>query len=544
MHGLNQRAWRIHEVRMTAATAQQGVGIAHVIAEALRGRDQLVAFVQNEQRWTYGAVARQIYALARQLQTEGLVPGDGVAVLLKNRPESFIIQAASWMVGARVTALNTLASDADIAHILQDAEIRLLVCDDSTVERGAATVEIARRSADHERRPNLQLAALGDGRPHDLLRKAALQSDAPLRPLGDDAAIARLAYTGGTTGKPKGVILPHRCMLHQLSVMMGQYDWPQDLRMLLATPLSHAAGSLVFPTLLRGGTVHVMDKFDADAYVATVQREHITAAWLVPTMIGALLNRPGCHPGEMPSLQTAIYGAAPIAPAKLAEALERIGPVFMQHFGQTEAPNTISVLGKADHDPVRLPQRLASCGRPTSGIEVALLDRDGQAVADGADGELCVRGRLVMDGYWKRPEETAAALRGGWLHTGDVARRDADGYLYIVDRIKEMIISGGFNVYPREVEDALATHPAVAASAVVGVPDPVWGEAVKAFVVLRPGASADPQALIQHVRDNKGQVQAPKSVDFIAALPTTTVGKVDKKVLKQPYWDGVQRGVN
>ncbi|MES2972193.1 MAG: AMP-binding protein [Pseudomonadota bacterium] len=511
-----------------------GVTMGHIVREALRGRDSKIAFVQGTRSWTYREVSRHVYTLAQTLVARGLRPGDGLALFMHNCPACFFIQAAAWVIGVRVTALNTMAGPQDLQHVLADAEIRILVHDDALAERARA----AGTQAGCE-----MIVPLGGRTAGDLMAQAASLPDAPFSTPGSEAGIARIAYTGGTTGQPKGVVLPHRCMVQQLMMMMGSYQWPDEVRILLATPLSHAAGSLVLPTLLKGGTVHLLARFDPDEFVQTVRLHQITTTWIVPTMIGALLQRPQCNPAEMPSMSTVIYGAAPISPARLTEALARIGPVFMQHFGQTESPNTICMLRKEEHDPVGHPERLASCGRPMTGIQVALLDPEGREVADGTDGELCVRGRLVMDGYWKRPEETARTFAHGWLHTGDVARRDADGFMYIVDRIKDMIITGGFNVFPREVEDALATHPAVAACAVVGVPDEVWGEAVKAFVVLREGHSADAQALAAHVRGLKGAVQAPKSVDFIGALPNTPVGKVDRKALRQPFWAGRSDGV-
>ena len=215
----------------------------------------------------------------------------------------------------------------------------------------------------------------------------------------------------------------------------------------------------------------------------------------------------------------------------------------MQLYAQSEAPNTVTVLHQHEHDPER-PERLASCGTPCAGVLVRLLDDDGHEVPDGEVGEICVRGPLVMQGYWNKPEETAQAFRHGWLYTGDMARRDADGYLYIVDRSKDMIISGGFNVYPREVEDVLSQHPAVASAAVVGIPDAKWGEAVHAQVVLRAGASVAAEELMALVRERKGAVQAPKSIEFVAALPVTGLGKLDKKAIRAKFWQGQQRAVH
>jgi fatty-acyl-CoA synthase len=248
------------------------------------------------------------------------------------------------------------------------------------------------------------------------------------------------------------------------------------------------------------------------------------------------------------SLQLIIYGASPMSPARLTEGIREFGPVFMQLYAQSEAPNTVTVLHQHEHDPIHHPERLASCGTPCAGVQVRLLDDDGHEVPHGEVGEICVRGPLVMQGYWNKPEETAKALRHGWLYTGDMARRDTDGYLYIVDRSKDMIISGGFNVYPREVEDALSQHPAVASAAVVGVPDEKWGEAVRALVVLRPGAAAASDELAAElkafVREKKGAVYTPKAIDFVAALPVTGLGKLDKKAIRAQFWQGQGRAVH
>jgi fatty-acyl-CoA synthase len=231
-----------------------------------------------------------------------------------------------------------------------------------------------------------------------------------------------------------------------------------------------------------------------------------------------------------------------MSPSRLQEAIRRLGPIFYQFYGQTEAPQTVFTLRKEQHDVDDL-DRLASCGRPVPWVHVALLDDNGNEVARGEPGEICVRGPLVMRGYWNKPEETAAAFAGGWLHTGDIAREDAQGYFTIVDRKKDMIVSGGFNVFPREVEDVLSTHPAVAAAAVIGVPDEKWGEAVKAVVVLRGGASVAPEELIALVKNRKGSHYAPKTVDFAESVPLTPVGKPDKKALRARYWSGAGRQV-
>jgi fatty-acyl-CoA synthase len=260
-------------------------------------------------------------------------------------------------------------------------------------------------------------------------------------------------------------------------------------------------------------------------------------------MIYVLLDHPKFDQYDLSSLQTIFYGASAISPTRLAEGIRRMGPIFFQFYGQAECPMTITVLRKEDHDPDNL-ERLASCGRPVPWLHVALLDDDGNVVPHGEPGEICVRGPLNMKGYLGKPEQTAEAFEHGWLHTGDVARADDEGFLYIVDRKKDMIITGGFNVYPREVEDVISTHPAVSAVAVIGVPDERWGESVKAVVVRRPGESVEAEELISLVKDAKGSVQAPKSVDFIDAIPLSALGKPDKKALRAQYWGDGSRQVN
>ncbi len=295
--------------------------------------------------------------------------------------------------------------------------------------------------------------------------------------------------------------------------------------------MSHAAGAFAWPSLLKGGAFHVLSSFSARGFADYVEREKITATFLVPTAIYRLLDEVGLKTSQLASLQTIVYGAAPMAPARLAEAIRRFGPVFMQLYGQTEAPSLISYLEKSGH---RLddPESLSSCGVPLGPVQIALLDERNESVAQGEVGEICVRGTFVMKEYWKRPAETAQAFEGGWLHTGDMGRFDAKGRLHIVDRKKDMIISGGFNVYPSEIEAVLSEHASVASCAVVGLPDADWGEAVTAAIVLREGAVIDAAALQALVRERKGAVHAPKRVVAVEALPLTPVGKVDKKALR------------
>ena len=327
------------------------------------------------------------------------------------------------------------------------------------------------------------------------------------------------------------------------SIQMSEWQWPREPRFLICTPLSHAGAAFFMPTLLRDGSIVVLPGFEPTKFLETVEKFRISATMLVPTMLYVLLDHPKLDDYDLSSLETIYYGAAAMSPTRLKEAIERFGPIFFQYYGQAECPMTVTVLRKEEHD-VNDMARLATCGRPVPWLNVKLLDDDGNEVARGEPGEICVQGPLVMKGYLNKPEQTEEAFRGGWLHTGDVAREDAGGYLTIVDRKKDMIVSGGFNVYPREVEDVLATHPSVGSVAVIGVPDEKWGEAVKAVVVLRPGATASPDELAALVKERKGAVYAPKTVDFVESIPLSPLGKPDKKALRAQYWNDASRQVN
>ena len=244
-------------------------------------------------------------------------------------------------------------------------------------------------------------------------------------------------------------------------------------------------------------------------------------------------------------METLFYGASPMSPARLREGIEKWGPIFYQFFGQSEAPMVLANMKKGEHD-LEKPERLSSCGRPAPWIHLALLDDDKQPVAAGEPGEICVRGPLVMKGYKDMPEQTGEAMAGGWLHTGDIGRLDEEGFLYIVDRKKDMVVTGGFNVFPREIEDVLSAHDAVAQVVVIGVPDEKWGESVKAVIVLKPGVKgtdALTTELTDLVKQAKGSVQAPKSIDYVEGIPLTAVGKPDKKSVRAQYWDDSQRSV-
>ena len=506
-----------------------------LIAALARNGDRPAVHIDGEMR-SAAQLRDEISRVVQAFSAHGVVSGDGVATLSKNRVEVLYSMGAVMVSGCRNTPLHPLGSLDDHAYVLEDAGIRTLLFDPPFTER-------VRQLA--ERLPDLRLLSYGPAEiGEDLLAVAAKFEPAPLiGPAVQGEDLASLAYTGGTTGKPKGVMNTYRASAAMTQMMMAEWQWPDEVRHLICTPLSHAGASMFVPVQLRGGSMFVLPTFEPGAVLDAIERHRITTTMLVPSMIYALLDHPRFADADLSSLQTVYYGASAISPARLREAITKIGPVFFQFYGQSEAPMTLCVLRKEDHDVNDL-ARLATCGRPVPWARVALLDADGRTVAKGQPGELCTRGPLVMRGYWNKPEETEAAIRDGWLHTGDVAREDEHGFLTIVDRTKDMIVSGGFNIFPREVEDVLSTHPSVAAAAVVGVPDEKWGEAVKAVVVVRAGHTIDEAELIDLVKVHKGSHYAPKSIDVVDAIPVSPLGKPDKKALRARYWSGADRFVN
>jgi acyl-CoA synthetase (AMP-forming)/AMP-acid ligase II len=347
--------------------------------------------------------------------------------------------------------------------------------------------------------------------------------------------VVALVGTGGTTGRPKGVMLTDRNIETMSALTLMSYPFEGRPVYLALAPLTHAAGVLCFPIMALGGEVVIMPAPDLGEFLSLVERHRVTHTFLPPTLIYMLLGRPELAFAQLSSLQCFWYGAAPMSAARLAEAIERIGPVLAQLFGQSEAPMMITTMAPADHfhaDGSLARERFSSAGRPTPLVRVAIMDDDGKILPTGERGEIVVRGSLVMAGYYKDPAASAEASRHGWHHTGDIGYLDADNYLFIVDRAKDMIITGGFNVYSAEVEQALLAHPAVQDCAVVGLPDDKWGERVTAVVQLHQGQSTTSAEVRAFVKARVGSVKAPKQVELWPDLPRSKVGKVLKNEVK------------
>jgi fatty-acyl-CoA synthase len=506
-----------------------------MVAALKRHRDKPVMYL-GDVTLTGGQVAERISQYVQAFEALGAGTGSSAALLALNRPEVLFILGAGQTQGFRRTSLHPLGSADDHAYVINDAGITTLVIDPAFTERALALLEKC---------PGLtqvltigpvpdQLAHVGK----DLVATAEGFAPEPLtaKVLPRDHIVS-ITYTGGTTGKPKGVIGTSGAMATMTQIQLAEWEWPENPRFLMCTPLSHAGAAFFVPTVLKGGCLYVLAKFDPAEVLRTIEEQQITATMLVPSMLYALMDHPDSRTRDLSSLETVYYGASAINPVRLKEAIDRFGPIFAQYYGQSEAPMVITYLPKADHDDARL----SSCGRPSAFLRTALLDEDGKPVPVGEPGEICVSGSLLAGGYWNLPDETAETFRDGWMHTGDVAREDEDGFWFIVDRTKDMIVTGGFNVFPREVEDVVAEHPAVAQVGVIGTPNEKFGEAVTAIVVLRDGRELtdDVVAEIQAmVKERKGSVQVPKQIIATDALPLTGLGKPDKKALRAQYWTG------
>jgi long-chain acyl-CoA synthetase len=476
---------------------------------------------------TWGVFAARTAAAAAGLRDSfGLSPGDRVAIVMRNRPEYLETLFAVWHAGLVAVPVNARLHPDEIAYILDDSGSVVVLTDDEhagEVEPLVGTVEA------------LQAAVLAPGPHWD-----RLTASAPT-PLVDrlPADAAWLFYTSGTTGRPKGATLTHRNLLMASLSYFADIDqvMPQDC-ILHAAPLSHGSGLYGLPHVARGAVSVVPHSggVDGDEIAALLSRWPGMSLFAAPTMVKRLAGDRAVAAADLSHLKTIIYGGAPMYLADLEDALGVFGPRLAQIYGQGESPMTITALSKADHagrDHPRRRERLQSVGVPRTDVEVRVVDDADRELPAGEVGEVVVRGDVVMAGYWNQPDATAKTLRGGWLHTGDVGSFDADGFLTLRDRSKDLIISGGMNVYPREVEEVLLRHPGVRAAAVVGRPDPEWGEAVVAFVVPADGAAPPPvEDLDRTCLENIARFKRPKDYRFVDVLPTNNYGKVVKRELR------------
>jgi acyl-CoA synthetase (AMP-forming)/AMP-acid ligase II len=498
----------------------------------LHGGDLHLIF--GERRSTFRSFAAASLRLASSLYGLGLRSQDRVAMLAMNCAEYLEVYGACEVAPYIIAPINFRLAAPEVEFILRDSAPRVLIFE----QQYAQMVEGLR-----PRLPGIQhYVAIGEPAEvrapalrYEELLAAGQPAGPPLRPGPED--IHSITYTSGTTGKPKGAMLSHEGVL---ALFAGwAYELGADLghKILLSMPYFHiGARSQGGAMTYRGGTLVVHRSFDAREIVKTVQRERITQLHLAPTLMQAVLDLPDIEQFDLSSLRTINYAAAPMPLTTLKRAMHRFGPILINGYGQTEGSGT--VLRKHYHRPDGQPkdlERLTSVGQPVLDTRVRIVDGDDKDVPLGAVGELCLQSPQNMVGYWNNSAATIEALRDGWLHTGDLARQDEDGFIYLVDRKKDMIVSGGENVYSREVEEALMSHPAVADAAVIGVPDQKWGEAVKGVIVCKPGAVCTATELLAHCRTLIAGYKCPKSLEFVPELPRLPSGKVSKVQLRERY---------
>lgn len=518
------------------------LALTQALHKGLRERPREVAAICGSEQRTRADLADRVARLAGALRKLGLADGDRVGMMALNSIRYVEYFYGTWWAGGVINPVNIRWSAPEVAYSLDDCDTRILLVDD-TFAPLVATLQAQSRSLK-------TVIHCGSGpTPEGMLSYEALLADAlPLADVGRrDEDLAAVMYTGGTTGRPKGVMLSHANLVINALSNSANVQRPANASGLIAAPMFHVAGcGLTLIVLRRLAPLVIVPGFDELAILHAVQQHRCGELFLVPTMIQRLLDHPRFAEFDLSSLDLMLYGAAPIDAALLERAMRLLpGARFAQAYGMTELSPTVAMLGPDEHKPGPNQARwLRAAGRPVSIAEIRIVDADDNEVPLGTVGEITVRGPMVMQGYWNKPAETAAALKGGWMHTGDGGRLDEDGYLYVVDRIKDMIVTGGENVYSAEVENALAQLPQVAMSAVIGVPDERWGERVHAVIVKRDGADLDEATVIAHCKALIAGYKCPRSVEFRDALPLSAAGKLQKFQLRDAYWQGRSRRVN
>jgi len=501
------------------------MNLAAILRHVARAMPAQPAVTDAGRTFSFAELLDRVQRVAGALrQGRGLARGDRVVLCMDNRAEYFELLLGCWAAGLCAVPANAKLHPKEVAYIVENSGARLLFAD--AAHAGLASLVGT---------GDLTEAIIVEDDAYAALLKAdpiPVQDAAP----EDDAW---LFYTSGTTGRPKGATLTHRNLLFACHCYYADIDQVDERDTSVhAAPLSHGAGLYALPTLLRGGRQVVLDGFDPAAVLDAIARYPNVAMFAAPTMVTRLINAPETTSADTRNLRTISYGGAPMYVADLERALTIFGPKLYQLYGQGEAPMTISGLTKRMHADTAHPrhrERLASCGMARTGCEFRVVDDDDNELPVGEVGEVVSRSDCVMKGYWGNPEATAQTLRGGWLHTGDVGVLDGDGFLTLKDRSKDLIISGGSNIYPREVEEVLLRHPDVVEVAVVGRPHPDWGEDVVAFVVARPGQAIDPDVLDQLCLAEIARFKRPKKYTFVQELPKNNYGKILKSALRATF---------
>ncbi|HWJ09650.1 MAG TPA: AMP-binding protein [Nocardioides sp.] len=502
-------------------------------------RDQ-VAIIDDDRQLTYQELRELTDKIGSALVSLGVEKGQRVGLLLPNCLEIIPSQHGIWKAGAVLVQMPTRASASVHQANLAQTEATALIYHASLDDVVAAMRDelpqlttFIRVSGDATESGDHHFATLVDKQPSG-------RPDVEI----DQHDECYVLFTSGSTGEPKGVVQSHFTWGHySITAGLEIGDTRSGEIFAHGAPLTHYTQIFVMPTFLRGGTNVMLHGLEVEPLLQSIEKYKVTATAVVPTIIYLLLDHPRRADFDLSSLHTMLYAGSPIAPERLRQALEVFGQIFIQAYAGTE-PGYISCLRKTDHrvDSDEAIERLASGGRPIPYVEVSIQDDDDNPLPVGEVGEICSRQLGQMLGYVDS-SRNAEALRDGWVHTGDIGKLDEDGFLYIVDRKKDMVVSGGFNVFPRQVEDVIVTNPAVAQTAVIGIPHEKWGEAVHAFVVRKPGAEVSAEEIQAQVKAELGAIPSPKTVDFVDELPVNPAGKVDKKTLRAPFWQGRDRQV-
>jgi acyl-CoA synthetase (AMP-forming)/AMP-acid ligase II len=507
--------------------------LCQVIHQNLQQRPNAVATVFQGRERTHAQLAERVARLAAGLQGLGVQPGDRVGLLSANSDRYVETYLAIWWAGAAVNPINTRWSAAEIAFSLDDCETAVLCVDDTYVGL-LGEVKAQSRVLQSVIHATDKQATAGLIDYEGLISASETASFAG----GSGSDLAGVFYTGGTTGKPKGVMLSHSALTLNALMLLVACPFDDTAVPLQNLPMFHLAGlSFLLRGLMRGCSLVILPSFTPASVFAAVAEHKLTHVMMVPTMLQMLADDPAMRQFDLSSVVWVGYGASPISDA----VLNRVSGMFpnaelFQGYGMTEVAAGLTLLTGRDHRPGDPRGRMRSAGQALPTVELKIIDLEGRTLPAGEPGEIVARTPCLMQGYWNRPEDTAAALQDGWFRTGDAGRLDTDGFLYIVDRIKDMIVSGGENVYSAEVENALAKHPAVAVNAVIGIPHERWGEQVHAVVVLKPGAAATQEELQTHCKDLIAGYKCPRSFEFRDAMPMSGAGKILKTDLRAPYW--------
>ncbi len=498
--------------------------IPDIVRNAVKRFPTRTCVMEGSRSLTFAETEARASTLVGAIQAAGLRRGDRVALLAENELEYLEIQVAAMRAGVILVPLNYRLATPELEYILKDCTPRLLI-------HGPGYENVA---ADLAVDQTWHLGDEGYGEPYDEVLSAVVGSDVVDVPLLRDGDAASILYTSGTTGRPKGAIISNGALHARINMFTLEVKIRAGDTFVQALPMFHIASNMSYAFAYMGATNVMVRGFDPPGVLGLMEDLDASHVMLVPTMINMISSEPTVADTDLSALRMILYGASPISPEVLRRAIGAFGCEFLQFYGMTETAGC-SLLRPADHDPDTHPERLSSAGTDSLSFETRVVDESDGIVQDYQVGEIICRGPAVMDGYWNAPEATVDALRNGWMHTGDLGYRSQDGYLFVSDRLKDMIVSGGENIYPREIEDVIYEAPGVLEAAVIGVPDRQWGEAVHALVVPHDEAVLDVAALDAHCRERLAGYKVPKSFRVVDTLAKNAIGKILKRVLREQY---------